>query len=68
MFEKATEHIYVYPCDGYTDRPNIGLIIGSKYSLLYDTGNSAVHVDLMREALAKQGLPMPDFVVESHWH
>lgn len=34
MFEKVTEHIYVYPCDGYTDRPNIGLIIGSKYTLL----------------------------------
>ena len=68
MFEKVTEHIYVYPCDGYTDRPNIGLIIGSKYSLLYDTGNSEVHVDLMREALVQQGLPMPDFVVNSHWH
>lgn len=68
MFEKLTEHVYVYPCDGYTDRPNIGLIVGSKYALLYDTGNSKVHVDLMKEALIKQGLPMPDFVVDSHWH
>lgn len=68
MFEKLTEHIYVYPCDGYTDRPNIGLIIGSKYTLLYDAGNSAIHVELMKAALIKQSLPMPDFVVLSHWH
>lgn len=68
MFEKLTEHIYVYPCDGYTDRPNIGLIVGTKYTLLYDTGNSEAHVDLMTDALTKQGLPMPDFVVASHWH
>lgn len=68
MFEKLTEHIYVYPCDGYTDRPNIGLITGSKYTLLYDAGNSAVHVKLMKEALTNQQLPFPDFVVLSHWH
>lgn len=68
MFERLTEHIYVYPCNGYTDRPNIGLVVGTKYTLLYDTGNSAVHVDQMKEALVKQGLLMPDFVIDSHWH
>lgn len=68
MFEKLTEHIYVYPCDGYTDRPNIGLVIGGKYVLLYDAGNSAAHVELMKRDLIKQGLPMPDFAALSHWH
>lgn len=68
MFEKLTEHIYVYPCDGYTDRPNIGLIIGSKYTLLFDAGNSADHVELMKQDLMEQNLPMPDAVVCSHWH
>lgn len=68
MFEKLTEHIYVYPCDGYTDRPNIGLIIGSKYTLLFDAGNSADHVELMKQDLVEQNLPMPDAVVCSHWH
>lgn len=68
MFEKLTEHIYLYPCDGYTDRPNIGLILGEKYSLLFEGGNSAAHVALMREDLARQGLPEPDFVAVSHWH
>lgn len=67
MFVKLTEHIYVYPCDGYTDRPNIGLIIGSK-TLLYDAGNSGAHVALLMDDLKKQGLPMPDYIVLSHWH
>lgn len=68
MFEKLTEHIYAYPCDGYTDRPNIGLVIGSKYTLLYDAGNSAAHVELMKKDLVEQGLPLPDYIVLSHWH
>lgn len=68
MFNKVTDHIYIRPHDGYTDRPNIGLIMGEKYTLLYDAGNSAVHVELLKAELAEQGLPSPDFVVLSHWH
>lgn len=68
MFEKLTDHIYVYPCDGYTDRPNIGLIMGSKYTLLYDAGNSAAHAALMKDDLTEQGLPLPDYIALSHWH
>lgn len=68
MFEKLTEHIYAYPCDGYTDRPNIGLVIGSRYSLLYDAGNSAAHIELMKKDLVEQGLPLPNYIALSHWH
>ena len=68
MFKKLTNHIYVHPHDGYTDRPNIGLIVGEKYSLLYDAGNSAANVALLKSELAEQGLPEPDFVAVSHWH
>lgn len=68
MFEKLTDHIYVYPYCGYTDRPNIGLVIGEKYSLLFDAGNSATHVNKMKDELKKQGLPHPDVVVISHYH
>lgn len=67
MFEKLAEHIYVYPCDGYTDRPNISLVIGRK-TLLFDSGNSASHVELMKKDLIEHGLPLPDYVVLSHWH
>lgn len=68
MFERVGEHCYVWPCDGYTDRPNVGLIVGQRYALLFDAGNSGAHVALMRAALREQGLPQPDFVALSHWH
>ena len=68
MFQKLTDHIYVYQFDGYTDRPNIGLIVGEKYTLLFEAGNSAAHVELMKKNLEVQGLPTPDFVAVSHWH
>lgn len=68
MLEKIGEHVYVYPYNGYTDRPNIGLIVGANRSLLYDAGNSATHVEHMKNDLVKQGLPFPDYVVLSHWH
>jgi len=68
MFEKLSDHIYVRPFEEYTDRPNIGLIIGDKYTLLYDAGNSKANVEQLKGELADQGLPLPDFVVLSHWH
>ncbi|MBQ4546325.1 MAG: MBL fold metallo-hydrolase [Oscillospiraceae bacterium] len=68
MFDKVTEHIYIHPAEHYTDRPNIGLIVGEKFSLLYDAGNSAKHVEKLKSELSEQGLPRPDFVLLSHWH
>ena len=68
MFRKLTDHIYVYQFESYTDRPNIGLIVGEKYALLFEAGNSAAHVELIKKDLAEQELPMPDFVAISHWH
>ena len=68
MFEKLTEHIYVRPHDPYTDRPNIGLICGKDRNLLFDAGNSAANVELLRQELQQAGLPQPDLVALSHWH
>ena len=68
MLKQVSEHIHVYPCDGYTDRPNIGLITGDKYTLLYDAGNSEAHVRLIQSCMEKQGLPKADFCCLSHWH
>ncbi len=68
MFEQITEHIHVYPCDGHTDRPNVGLIIGSKYTLLFDAGNSETHVEMMKHDMQKQDLHPVNAIVLSHWH
>ena len=68
MFRKISDRIYYRPHDGRTDRPNIGLVLGDRYTLLFDAGNSAANVASLRAELAAQGLPEPDFVAVSHWH
>jgi len=68
MFQKISDHVFVRPYMHYTDRPNIGLVCGKNRALLFDAGNSAVHVSLLKQELSQAGLPMPDHVVLSHWH
>lgn len=68
MFHKLTERIYVRPYEHRTDRPNIGLIRGTKGTLLFDAGNSGAHVASMKQELADAALPEPNYVVLSHWH
>ncbi len=68
MFNKISDRIYIQPPEHYTDRPNTGLIVGDKYSLLFEAGNSAENVELLKGRLLHQKLPQPDFVAVSHWH
>ncbi|MBQ6878179.1 MAG: MBL fold metallo-hydrolase [Oscillospiraceae bacterium] len=65
---KISEHIYIYPAEHYTDRPNIGLIVGEKKTLLFDAGNSEKHVRKIKNEIYEKALPLPDFVLLSHWH
>lgn len=68
MFNKFSDRIYIQPPEHYTDRPNTALIIGDKYTLMFESGNSADNVQLLKDRLAQQNLPQPDFVAISHWH
>ena len=68
MFNKFSDRIYIQPPEHYTDRPNVGLIIGDKYTLMFEAGNSRANVQLLKSRLEKQSLPQPDFVAISHWH
>lgn len=68
MFVKFSDRIYIQPPEHYTDRPNVGLIVGDKYTLMFEAGNSAENVKLLKERLDQQSLPQPDFVAVSHWH
>ena len=68
MFEMLSKNIYLRPCDHYTDRPNIGLVCGERRALLFDAGNSAANVELLKAELAAASLPCPDLVALSHWH
>ena len=68
MFNKFSDRIYIQPPEHFTDRPNIGLIIGDKYTLLFEAGNSAENVELLKGRLLADNLPQPDFIAISHWH
>lgn len=68
MFSKITEHIYIHPAEHYTDRPNIGYILGKNKALVFDAGNSKNHVEKLKKELTEQDLPLPDYVLLSHWH
>ena len=68
MFDKITDHIYIHPAEHYTDRPNIGYVIGKNKTLVFDAGNSEKHVEKLKKELSEQSLPLPDYVLLSHWH
>ena len=68
MFDKITDHIYIHPAEHYTDRPNIGYVVGKNKTLVFDAGNSEKHVEKLKKELSEQSLPLPDYVLLSHWH
>ena len=68
MFNKISDRIYIQPPEHYTDRPNVGLIVGDKFTLMFEAGNSLQNVNQLKTRLTEQGLPHPDFVAVSHWH
>ena len=65
---RLTERIWVYPYEEERDRPNLCYIHGDRWSLAADAGHSANHTRDFYGALEKEGLPMPEITVLTHWH
>lgn len=65
---QISDRIYYLPSSQETDRPVLGYVRGDKYSLMVDAGNSEQHVEIFHDELKKRGLPLPDYVVITHWH
>ncbi len=65
---RLTEHIYWLPPDDSTDRPVLGVIVGTKGTLIVDAGNSPAHALLLMDEMAKHELPPPQYVALTHWH
>ncbi|HSB02583.1 MAG TPA: MBL fold metallo-hydrolase [Anaerolineales bacterium] len=59
--------LYTEP-KGETDRPVLGIISGSKRSLMVDGGNSPSHAQAFLDELSQHHLRMPDFVAITHAH
>lgn len=65
---KLSECIWYGPYEDERDRPVIGYVKGSRYSLAVEAGHSERHLLEFYDALEKEGLKLPDFTVVSHWH
>lgn len=67
-FIKLTDNIFYSQWDSATDRPILGYIKGSNFSVMVDGGNSAVHVRDYLDGLNRLGLPVPKYCTITHWH
>ena len=68
MMEKINEYLYLFPFEERRDRPNIGLIVGQKYSMLVDVGISSNHLNEVLDSVQKLNLPQPSLAVLTHYH
>jgi glyoxylase-like metal-dependent hydrolase (beta-lactamase superfamily II) len=51
-----------------TDRPVLGMVVGSRKTLMIDAGNSESHANYFVKELQNRKVPHPDIVVLTHWH
>lgn len=68
MHHQITASIYISDNEELNDRPRLGYIKGSKYSVMIDAGNSPAHAQLFLDELKMKDLKTPDFVILTHWH
>ncbi len=66
--QQIGEHTWIYPFEAAKDRPNLGYIRGESRAIAVDAGHSSSHVMDFYSALDKEGLPLPDLTVITHWH
>ena len=57
--KRLTEHIWYMPFEEERDRPNLGYVKGSHWSLAIDAGHSAAHTREFYSLLEKENLPLP---------
>lgn len=68
MLKQLTDKIYYMPHNNDTDRPTLGLICGSQYSLIVDSGNSPKHAKEFMTALLDMDIPPVKYLIITHWH
>lgn len=68
MIKQLTENVYYMPHDDTTDRPTIGLICGSKYSMIIDSGNSPKHAKEFLLEIESMDLPPVKYLLITHHH
>ncbi len=66
--KQITDHIYWTSPRKETDRPLLGAVVGEKFTLMVDAGNSPDHAYQFLELLKQHKLNAPDYVALTHWH
>lgn len=66
--EKLTNNVYYLGHEKLNDRPVLGYVLGEKFSIMVDGGNSENHLKDFLEALRLEGLPEPSYCLITHWH
>ncbi len=66
--KRLSEHIWIMPYEEKRDRPNLGYVKGSRWSLAIDAGHSAAHTKAFYALLERENLPLPRLTVLTHWH
>jgi len=68
MLNKLSDTIYYLPNQDDRERPTLGLVCGSQYSLIIDSGNSAQHAKDFLLEIEKLNVPPVKYVVITHAH
>lgn len=68
QLQQLGANTWILPQEPFRDRPNLGYVRGEKMALAIDAGHSSSHVEDFYEALDREGLPLPDLTVITHWH
>ena len=66
--QRITPHVYWFTPDSRTDRPSLGLIVGSARTLMVEAGASPAHVRLFFDALTAENVRRPSYAALTHWH
>ena len=65
---QLNERVYYSEYEEERDRPALGYLKGSRFSVAVDAGHSDDHLHEFYELLKKNDLPLPSFTVITHWH
>jgi glyoxylase-like metal-dependent hydrolase (beta-lactamase superfamily II) len=68
MLNKLTDNIFYMPKNDDTDRPSLGLICGSKYSLIVDSGNSPMHAKEFLSEIKLLNISPLKYLIITHYH
>jgi glyoxylase-like metal-dependent hydrolase (beta-lactamase superfamily II) len=68
IFHQISPHVYWLSPDSATDRPVLGVVSGTRGSLIVDAGNSSQHAQILLSEIKRDELSTPAYLFLTHWH